>query len=375
MTSRPDAWPGPVGRRVRAHWWSIQPPPPAGRISARRAYAEVLLVFAAFFAGSVVAGGETLAGRYPPPSGSWAIFTPATISELGTSVLAILVVILLCGRRGITPRSLGLSWPRKGDGTAGAAQTLRIGVWAVLALLAGGAVTTALAMGDKLGQPAHQDASYLIYAVGAAVTAGIVEEMVVLAFVVTTLRQAARPLPEIAAVAVLLRCSYHDYYGLGVLGIAVWATVFVWLFLRTGSILPLIVVHIAWDANIFLGQRWHVIPLVSANVVLLLFVIAGITWLADIRTRTLSGQSPLGAMPVRTPPVNTPPAARPPVADEPPLRLHCGYEHPGRLPRLAGQRRCRRGTDLRRGRRGALARRGPGIQPAAEHAVAGAVRA
>jgi len=36
-----------------------------------------------------------------------------------------------------------------------------------------------------------------------------------------------------------------------------WAAIFVWLFLRTGSVLPLIVVHVLWDANIFLGQRWH----------------------------------------------------------------------------------------------------------------------
>jgi len=338
MTSRPDAWPGPVGRPARAHWWSTQPPPPAGPISARRAYTEVLLVFAAFFAASIVAGGETLAGRYPPPSGSWAIFIPATISELGTSVLAILVVILLSARRGITPRSLGLSWPRKGDGSQGAAQSLRIGVWAVLALLAGGAVTSALAMGDKLGQPAHQNASYLIYTVGAAVTAGIVEEMVVLAFVVTTLRQAARPLPEIVLVAVLLRCSYHDYYGLGVLGIAVWATVFVWMFLRTGSVLPLVVVHIAWDSNIFLGQRWHALPLVSANVYLLLFVIAGITWLADLRARNLGRQPSLGGMPVVTPTAE--PLPGPPVADEPPRRLDQNgrYENPGRLPRLARRR-------------------------------------
>jgi membrane protease YdiL (CAAX protease family) len=346
MTSQSGAWPGPVGRPARAHWWSAQPPPPAGRISARRAYAEVLLVFAAFFAASVVAGGETLAGRYPPPSGSWAIFSPATISELGTSALAILVVILLSARRGITARSLGLSWPRKGDGTQGVAQSLRIGVWAVLALLAGGAVTTALAMGNKLGQPAHQDASYLIYAVGAAVTAGIVEEMVVLAFVVTTLRQAARPLPEIVLVAVLLRCSYHDYYGLGVLGIAVWATVFIWLFLRTGSILPLIVVHIAWDASIFLGQRWHAIPLASASVYLLLFVVATLTWLGDFRARSLARPAPLDGMlvtapraagplttgplttgplttgpPAVGPPATGPPATGPPVAEEPPLRL------------------------------------------------------
>ncbi len=212
-------------------------------------------------------------------------------------------------------------------------------------------MTTALAMGNKLGQPAHQNASYLIYAVGAAVTAGVVEEIVVLAFVVTTLRQAARPLPEIVLVAVLMRCSYHDYYGLGVLGIAIWATVFIWLFLRAGSIVPLVVVHIAWDANIFLGERWHVIPLASANVYLLLFVIAAITWLVDLRAGSLGRQGPPGGAPVVEPPVTGPqvtgppitgspltgpsitgPAATgssvtgPPVPDEPPLRLRASAD-------------------------------------------------
>ena len=85
------------------------------------------------------------------------------------------------------------------------------------------------------------------------------------------------------------------------LGIAIWASAFIWLFLRTGSILPLIVVHIAWDANIFLGQRWHAIPLASAYVYLLLFVAAALTWLGDVRARALARQAPLDGMPVAAP--------------------------------------------------------------------------
>jgi membrane protease YdiL (CAAX protease family) len=288
MQLQPDVWPGPVGRPARAHWWSAQEPPPASRshpISAGRAYAEVLLVFAAFFAASVVAGGETLARRYPAPSGSWAVFTPAILSELGTCVLAVLVTVLLSGRRGISPGWLGFGWPRNRDGRPGAGQSLRIAVWAISALLAGGAVTGILAMGNKLGQPAHQDASYMIFTVVASLTAGIVEETVVLAFVVTTLRQARRPLPEIVLVAVLLRCSYHDYYGLGVLGIAIWAAVFVWLFLRTGSVLPLIVVHFLWDTTVFLGQHWHVVQIASAYAWLILLLAAGLSWLVDLKAR------------------------------------------------------------------------------------------
>ena len=288
MESQPDVWPGPVGRPARPHWWSVQEPPPAARsrpISARRAYAEVLLVFAAFFAASIVAGGETLARRYPPPSGSWAVFTPAILSELGTCVLAVLVTVLLSARRGITAEWLGFSWPRRRDGRPGAAQSLRIGVWAISALLVGGAVTGALSMGHKLSQPGHQDTSYVIFTVVASLTAGIVEETVVLAFVVTTLRQARRPLPEIVLVAVLLRCSYHDYYGLGVVGIALWAAVFVWLFLRAGSVLPLIVVHVLWDTAIFLGQRWHAVEIASGYAWLLLLLAAGISWLLEVHSR------------------------------------------------------------------------------------------
>jgi membrane protease YdiL (CAAX protease family) len=312
---QPAVWPGPVGRPARPHWWSAQERPPAARISARRAYAEVFVVFAAFFAASIVAGGETLARRYPAPSGSWAVFTPAIISELATCVLALLVALLLSARRGINPQWLGFSWPRKRDGRPGAAQSLRIVVWAISALLVGGAVTSVLAMGHKLGQPAHQDASYVIFSVFASLTAGIVEEIIVLAFVVTTLRQARRPLPEIVLVALLLRCSYHDYYGLGVLGIAVWAAVFIWLFLRTGSVLPLIVVHFLWDTAIFLGQHWRAVLVASANIWLLLLIAAGISWLIDVLSKRAG---PPGARPPRMGvPGGVVPAAGPPPAAGP----------------------------------------------------------
>jgi membrane protease YdiL (CAAX protease family) len=286
-------WPGPVGRPARPHWWSIQRPPPAEPITAGRAYAEALVVFAAFFAASIIAGGETLAHRYPAPTGSWAVFTPAAVAEIATSALAVLVVVLLSQRRGITPRSLGLGMPRKADGKLAAAQSFRIGVWALVALVVGGLITARLATG-KLGQPAAQDNSYLLYATTASLAAGIIEETVVLAFVVTTLRQARRPLPEIVIVAILLRCSYHDYYGPGVVGIAVWAAVFIWLFLRTGSVLPLIVVHFLWDSTIFWSQRWHAILTAQAIAFLLLPLAAGISWLAEALKRAGPGQPPPG---------------------------------------------------------------------------------
>ncbi len=290
-----SAWPGPVGRPPRAHWWSIQSPPPVERISARRAYLEVLGVYLTFFAASIVAGGETLARRYPVPSGSWAVFTPAAISELALCALAILVAGLLSARRGISLRMLGFGLPRKASGKVAAAQAYRIGAWALVALIIGGFVTGALATG-KLGQPAHQDASYLLYTTAASLAAGIVEETIALAFVVSTLRQAGRPLPEIVLVAVVLRCCYHDYYGPGVVGIAIWAAIYVWLYLRGGSIVPLIVVHFLWDVTIFWGQQphWrHAFTIGRADAYFVLPAVAGITWLVDVIARA-SRHDPTG---------------------------------------------------------------------------------
>jgi membrane protease YdiL (CAAX protease family) len=272
-------WPGSVGRPARAHWWSIQPPPPAEPITARRAYTEVLLVFAAFFAAGIVAGGETLAGRYPVQSGSWAVFAPAAISEITVAGVAVALTVLLSARRGITPRSLGLGPPRNGQGGVAGGTGFRMAVWALLALTVGSVITRLFAT-SGLGQPGVQDNSYTLYATAASLAAGVVEETVVLAFVVSTLRQAGRPLVEVVIAAVLLRMSYHDYYGPGVVGIAVWAAVFIWLYLRTGSIIPLVVVHFFWDATIFWNQRWHWIGVADVYVSIALIIAAGVSWRA-----------------------------------------------------------------------------------------------
>ena len=282
-----------MGKPARPHWWSAQPPPSSPPISARRAYLEVLGVFAAFFAAGIVAGGETLAGTYPAPSGSWSVFVPAAISELAMAGLAVAVAVLLSARRGITPRSLGFGLPKNADGSDAGWAAFRMAVWAFIALYVGSAVTKYLASGHQLTQPPHPNSPYLLYATAASLAAGVVEETVVLAFVITTLRQAGRPLAEIVIVGVLLRCSYHDYYGAGVIGIAVWASVFIWLYLRTGSVIPLIIVHFFWDATIFWSAQYRSVAAVAALAVLFFIIAAIISWLVDVLRRF--GGSPPGS--------------------------------------------------------------------------------
>jgi hypothetical protein len=241
----------------------------------------VLLVFGAFFLSGIAAAGILLGGRYhnPFPNGSWSDYAPQFVEVLTQTGLAIAVVLLLSARRGVTPRTLGLTLPHRDDGRLAAGAATRILAWAIFAQVLGGVINGVLQTGHlPTSQP---NAAELIYAMGASVQAGVVEELVVLAFLVVTLRQAGRPLWEVTVVALVLRGSYHVYYGPGVVGILVWAALFLWIFLRTGNVLLLMISHAGWDAVAFLSQRWGAVAGVAILVVIAIWIAAPITWLVD----------------------------------------------------------------------------------------------
>ena len=250
-------------------------------MTAKRAYGEVLFVFSAFFLAGVIAAGLLLADRYKNllNNGSWAQYTPRAVDVLLQSAVAVTLVVLLSARRGVSRADLGLRWPRRPDGRFAAGATTRILAWAMFALIAGAIVNALLQTGHL--PTSKPSAAELVYGVVASVQAGVVEEVVVLAFVVVTLRQARRPLWEITVVALVLRGSYHIYYGPGVVGILLWAALFYWIYLRTRSLLPLMVTHAAWDAVGFLSQRWGWIVLIGVLVVVALWVAAPITWAVE----------------------------------------------------------------------------------------------
>jgi membrane protease YdiL (CAAX protease family) len=302
-----------AGRRLGRHWWSPRPAPDSAPISAGRAYLEVVLVFAAFFGSGIIAAGLSLADHLPPNSGSWSTFAPAAFDEIGQAGIAATLVVLLSRNRGISRRGLGLDLPRKPDGTRAAGQTVRVAAWALVAFIAGSVITSALATGDY-NAPTNLNAAFLFYSSTASLNAGVVEEMVVLGFVVVTLQQARRPLWELVLVGLVLRSSYHIYYGPGVIGILVWGSAFIWLFLRTRSLLPIIVVHFCWDLTVFLGSRWSWITLVALLVGLGLVVAAPITWLVERANRHTTPAPwvpypPPGAVPGPVGPGGVPPWA------------------------------------------------------------------
>jgi hypothetical protein len=262
-------------------WWGPSPDPDLPSIGAKRAYTEVLFVYLVFFLAGIMAAVLILANRSKdlPTNGSWGIYMVNAVNEIAQIGLAVAVVLLLGARRAVKPATLGLRLPRHPDGRLAVSQSIRISAWCFFAIIAGNLVNYALQTGHLPNNQAN--APQLIFGVVEAVQAGVVEELVVLAFVVVSLRQAGRPWWEVTAVALVLRGAYHVYYGPGVFGILIWAALFFWLYVRFRQLLPLIVCHAVWDAVAFLSQATTAVVVAGELLVVGLWITAFILWLIE----------------------------------------------------------------------------------------------
>ncbi len=261
-------------------WWAareLRDDLPA--ISAKRAYGEILFVYGCFFLAPITIAIASLLSHVGSSSYTWSESLAASINQVAVTALAVTVPVLLCARRGVNLRDLGLSR----DIVRQPAQGIRLGAWCFLGFVAGGLVATVLSS-RRFPFP-HFSAPNLMVELFHAVQAGPLEEIVVLAFVVTTLQQARRPLIEIVVVALVLRDAFHLYYGLGALGVVVWASLFLWLFLRLRALWPMIIAHSLWDVNGTLGAYWRPVALAGLLAMVLLMLVATITWIVH------SGQS------------------------------------------------------------------------------------
>jgi hypothetical protein len=111
----------------------------------------------------------------------------------------------------------------------------------------------------------------------AGVAAGILEEIVVLGFLVRRLEQLGFSSSMVVVIAVLVRVSYHLYYGWNAVPIALWALASVLVYLRIRRLLPFILCHIAWDVaipfRVFYPTAYHamLVGALVASVVLTLW--------------------------------------------------------------------------------------------------------
>jgi uncharacterized protein len=83
---------------------------------------------------------------------------------------------------------------------------------------------------------------------------GILEEIVVVGYMLTRLRQLGWSNPRALAASAVLRGSYHLYQGYGgFFGNLVMGLIFGWWFQRTRRVLPLVIAHTLLDAISFVG--------------------------------------------------------------------------------------------------------------------------
>ncbi|MEV5763427.1 CPBP family intramembrane glutamic endopeptidase [Micromonospora sp. NPDC052213] len=88
----------------------------------------------------------------------------------------------------------------------------------------------------------------------AAVQNSVLEEVIVVGYLVTRLRQLRWRLGAIIATSALLRGSYHLYQGFGAfVGNVVMGVVFSLFYLRTRRVMPLVVAHTLLDVFAFVG--------------------------------------------------------------------------------------------------------------------------
>jgi membrane protease YdiL (CAAX protease family) len=171
---------------------------------------------------------------------------------LGFALTPVLLVAYLLVRSGQSLRTLGLDRTRpRQDIVRGAA---------VAAVIGGGGLALYLithALGVELTVvPENLPAVWwrIPVLVLSAFQNALLEEVVVLGYVMLRLRELGWSTRNSIVASALLRGSYHLYQGIGgFIGNAVMGLVFGWLYQRWGRVTPLVVAHTLMDTVAFVG--------------------------------------------------------------------------------------------------------------------------
>jgi hypothetical protein len=271
------------------------------RFSAKRCWTEALGVYGLFFFVGVLAAAFTEAGlSLNNDSLGRADSILQGVQELAEAAIAIVVVAALTRLRGLTFADIGWS-PQWGKRAAYRWQALGIGVIFAISLVLSAVLLNAVSP-DAHYPFAPPSAWHLLYEIPAAINAGIIEELVVVALFVTALEQARTPVWIIYVVGITIRLSYHIYYGPGVIMFVLWATAAIWLFRRTRRITPLIVVHAIYDTVGSITNEVRSIPLGVFDIISL--ALFGLAILVLVRALVIAGRGrpapfrPAAAIPV-----------------------------------------------------------------------------
>lgn len=247
------------------------PQPDAGQTlpSRRRLRAEVLIVLGLSLGQSGIYAIVKLAYRYAastPIRDQATQLNPSRASidvfDLIYQVLAIVFALVpvalalyLLGAHGArASRILGLVGPAR-------AWWKDVGLGALLAACIGIPGLGVYYLGRAIGQNVHIDTSGLpdswwasTVLITSAAVAAVLEETIVVGYLVTRLEQLKWSLPAILIASALLRGSYHLYQGWPMaLGNVAMGLAFAWVFYRRRRLLPLMAAHFLLDFVSFVG--------------------------------------------------------------------------------------------------------------------------
>jgi len=245
--------------------------PSPGSPSIPRIRAEVLIVLGLSLGQSAVYAIMRLIARYMAkpaigqqtttlnPSKSTINYLDLTYQILGIAFALVPVALAL-----YLLSSHGQSW-KKQLGLTGSARRwgkdVALGV--ALAAMIGLPGLALYAVGRAIGQSVRIDTSGLpdlwwsaVILLASAAVAGLLEEVIVVGYLVTRLQQMKWSLPAVVFASALLRGTYHLYQGWPMaLGNAVMGAVFAAFYIRTGRLGPLIFTHLLLDTVAFVGPE------------------------------------------------------------------------------------------------------------------------
>ncbi|WP_062314185.1 CPBP family intramembrane glutamic endopeptidase [Demequina rhizosphaerae] len=246
-------------------------PAPVTLPSRSRMRAEVLIVLGLSLGQTAIYAAIRLIERYvdtAPIASQSTTLNPSRSSidwidlirqvlGIGFALVPVALALYLLSQHGASSRvRLGLVGPaRRWWGDVG---------WGVILAASIGLPGLALyAISRALGQTVRIDTSGLpdmwwsatILLLSAA-AAGVLEEFVVVGFVLTRLRDMGRSPWTAIVLAALLRGAYHLYQGWPMaLGNVVMGLVFGWVYVRRGRLAPLVLAHWTLDAVAFIGPE------------------------------------------------------------------------------------------------------------------------
>ena len=189
------------------------------------------------------------------PSRSPRPYLDLTYQVLGIlfALIPVLLALYLLSRDLPDPsRTLGIDFRHPaGDAGWGTALAAAIGLPGLLLVYAAATLGLNAQIVPAALQPVWWAIPVLIIA---AVQNAILEEVIVVGYLMTRLREMGWRLGYIVAASAVLRGSYHLYQGFGAfVGNAVMGVVFAFFFLRKGRVMPLIVAHTLLDVVAFVG--------------------------------------------------------------------------------------------------------------------------